>query len=115
MIRRKSSIFILLIIIGIILCIFSERGYSIVKDERIAKELRVACKRLNLNMNHQDVVAVMGNPSRIIERTSENGEKQEVWFFKSPWGVSTETSVIIDKESAKVERIICDEDFDIHK
>ena len=84
------------------------------KEKAESWELIKKCKTLKLDMTYEEVVNIMGEPTKKIQ-FEKNGTTKERIYYPSPELSSTSTQFLFDKENNKVEEIICGEDFILPK
>lgn len=103
----KTFLFVCLLILGIASCGFS-------KDEPAPWDLIKKCKTLKIGMTSSMITDIMGQPAKTIEFEKSGKIKLRI-YYPSPELASEQTQCLIDKETKKVEEIICGESHMITK
>jgi outer membrane protein assembly factor BamE (lipoprotein component of BamABCDE complex) len=106
----KTILLILLIAVSISGILVFPKLFSLYKEEKIARELLEECQNIQVGMTRAEVVAIMGEPSRVL-RYEHRGSIGETLLFPSPLIAAMQTSCVIDKKRGVVVEVRCGEGY----
>jgi len=112
MVKKIAGIMLVLLLIAIAVAAVAifPRARHYYEEEMKANILLEKCRELEIGMTREEVIGIMGEPSRVIQ-DEFRGRTVQILLFKSPRLAAEATQCFVDKESGLVIQVRCGEEF----